>query len=187
MRPSQLLSIPSLQISVDPPGQVVQVDGESVLHVCPSASQTSPWQAVGPQTVQVGPVPPPALVKVALPDPATPPASMARMVTVPAQLTSAAALQEVRVRVAGVLGTVTAFWPLGNVPWLVEMEIDPWVLPSTVTDTVLVPLATTEAGLTVMLSEAVGSELPLDGLDELQLASSATAAAAERFRTRRVM
>jgi hypothetical protein len=108
-------------------------------------------------------------------------------VTVPAQLTSAAALQEVKVRVAGVLGTVTAICPLGNVPRLVETEIVPWVLPSTVTDTVLVPLATTEAGLTVMVREAVGSELPLDGLEAPQPASSATAAAAERFRTRRVM
>jgi hypothetical protein len=186
-RPSQLLSIPSLQISVVPPGQAVQVDGEPVLQVWPSASQTAPWQAVDPQVVQVGPVPPPALVKVTLPWPATPPASTARMTALPGHAASSASLQEVKVRVTGVLAAWADCRPLANVPRLVEMERDPCVLPVMVTETAFVPLATTEAGLTVMVKVAVGRELPFEEVDSPQLASSATAAMAERLRIRRAM
>jgi len=53
-RPLQLLSMPSLQISTVPPGQVVQVEGDDALQVCPSVSQVTPTQALGPQVEQVG-------------------------------------------------------------------------------------------------------------------------------------
>jgi len=52
-RPLQLLSMPSLQISTAPPGQVVQVDGDPTLQAWPSESQVIPSQAGWPQVKQV--------------------------------------------------------------------------------------------------------------------------------------
>ena len=52
MRPLQLLSLPSLQTSALPPGQVEQIDGDEALQVCPTASQVRPMQAARPQAVQ---------------------------------------------------------------------------------------------------------------------------------------
>ena len=185
MRPLQLLSMPSLQISVVPLGQAVHVYGVVAVQVCPRLSQTTPEQDADEHVAQSGPGPPPE-VKLASAWPARPEASTARIATEPTQLPSFDSLQETRVTLAGAAETWMAFCPFVKAPRFVETQMAPFAAPLTRTETVFVPFATTEAGLTETTSPPdVG---PLGGGLELDVHAASTAnEATARRRVRRSM